>query len=233
MLSERPGWIVTTVPWTLRGVTAQVVRRVRLPADHSSPGLARAAVRSAVTEAGLTEVLDEALLLTTELTTNAVLHARTDMDIEIAADGDCVTVTVMDFHHGPITHHHWPSRRAVTPRPVDQLDERGRGLLLVDQLATYWGTLHHPDGKGVWFRLERLSVGAARRGGPAPTSPAPVGSAVGGTSAGQPLATDLVPMATATMLTERPAAGITADAASVSAKALDGLVAADRTRVGG
>ncbi len=187
-------------------------------------------MRSVVTEAGLAEVLDEALLLTTELATNAVLHARTDMEIEIVAAGDSVTVTVMDFHHGPITHHHWPSRRAVTPRPVDQLDERGRGLLLVDQLATYWGTLHHPDGKGVWFRLERLSVGAARRGGHVPTSPAPVGSAAEGTSAGQSLLTDLVPMATATLLTERPSA---AEAPPVSAKALDGLVAADPTNGGG
>jgi phosphoserine phosphatase RsbU/P len=190
-------------------------------------------VRSAVTEAGLTEVLDEALLLTTELATNAVLHARTDMDIEIAADGDSVTITVMDFHHGPITHNHWPARRAATPRPVDQLDERGRGLLLVDQLATYWGTLHHPDGKGVWFRLERLSAGAVRVGGPVPTSPAPVGSAIDGMSAGQQLATDLVPMATATLLTERPAARATDKASSVSAKALDRLVAADRTGVNG
>src|SRR5205814_655240 len=175
---------------TRPGLTAQLLRRARLPADHSSPGLARAAVRSVVTEAGLTEVLDEALLLTTELATNAVLHARTDMDIEITADGDSLTVTVMDYHHGPITHHHWPSRRAATPRPVDQLDERGRGLLLVDQLATYWGTLHHPDGKGVWFRLERLTAGAARSNSPVPTSPAPVGSAIEGTSAGQQLATD-------------------------------------------
>jgi sigma-B regulation protein RsbU (phosphoserine phosphatase) len=198
-------------------------------------------VRSLVTEAGLTEVLDEALLLTTELATNAVLHARTEMDIEIAADGDSVTVTVVDFHHGPITHNHWPSRRTPTPRSVDQLDERGRGLLLVDQLATYWGTLHHPGGKGVWFRLERLSVGAARRGSPAPTSPAPVGSAVEGTGGGRPLATDLIPMATATLLTGRPAAArateaavhVTDDTASVSAKVLDGLVAADRTSAGG
>src|SRR3712207_5384510 len=152
-LGERPGWIVTTVPWKLRSVTAQVVRRLRLPADHSSPGIARAAVRSVVADVDLGEVLDEALLLTTELATNAVVHARTDLDVEIIGDSDSLTVTVMDFRTGPISH----SRQevAASARPVDQIEERGRGLLLVDQLATYWGTLHYPEGKGVWFRIDR------------------------------------------------------------------------------
>lgn len=214
-------------------MTAQVVRRVRLPADHSSPALARAAVRSVLTEAGLTEVLDEALLLTTELATNAVLHARTDMDIEITADPSNVTVTVMDFHNGPITHNHWVARRGPA-RSVDQLDERGRGLLLVDQLATCWGTVHYPDGKGVWFRLERLSAGdAARSTGPVPISPAPVGTAIDGTSASQPLVADLISAATATLLTERPAAVPIDAASSVGAKALEGLVVRNRTAAGG
>jgi serine phosphatase RsbU (regulator of sigma subunit) len=172
-------------------------------------------------------VLDEALLLTTELATNAVLHARTDMDIEIAAGKDSVTVTVMDFHNGPITHNHWAARHAPV-RPVDQLDERGRGLLLVDQLATYWGTLHYPDGKGIWFRLERLSAGtAARPTGPIPISPAPIGAVVEGTGAGQPLVADLVAAATATLITERPPVETTDDVSAVSAKALEGLVVRD------
>ena len=132
-------------------MTAQVVRRVRLPADHGSPGAARRAVRAVVDEVGLTDVLDEALLLTTELSTNVVLHARTDLDLEIVADPGSITVTVVDFRPGPITHNLWDRNAG---RPVNELAERGRGLMLVDQLATCWGTLHHPDGKGVWFRLD-------------------------------------------------------------------------------
>lgn len=128
---------------------------MQLPADHSSPGAARAAVRSVLTEVGLTAVLDEALLLTTELATNAVVHARTSLDVEITADADTVTVTVMDFRTGPITHNYAKTAPNGSTRPIEQLEERGRGLLLVDQLATYWGTLHYPDGKGVWFRLDR------------------------------------------------------------------------------
>jgi serine phosphatase RsbU (regulator of sigma subunit) len=97
----------------------------------------------------LTDLLDEALLLTTELATNGVLHAGTDLDLEIAADGLGLTVTVLDQLPGPID-----------PRMAGRLEdaglaERGRGLLLVDHFATRWGTTHHAKGKGVWFRLER------------------------------------------------------------------------------
>jgi serine phosphatase RsbU (regulator of sigma subunit)/anti-sigma regulatory factor (Ser/Thr protein kinase) len=140
-------------------VNAQVVRRIRLPAEHSSPGAARAAVRSALDEVGLTDVLDEALLLTTELSTNVVLHAKTDLDVEIVAEAGSVTVTVMDFRAGPITHNLWLARNAGGMG--SELEERGRGLLLVDQLATCWGTLHHPGGKGVWFRLDRPTTKGA------------------------------------------------------------------------
>lgn len=35
----------------------------------------------------------------------------------------------------------------------EELEERGRGLLLVDQLASSWGTSHYATGKSVWFRL--------------------------------------------------------------------------------
>jgi len=62
-------------------VSATVVRRVRLPADRRTPGAAREIVRAALAEAELTEVMNEALLLTTELTTNGVVHAGTDIDL--------------------------------------------------------------------------------------------------------------------------------------------------------
>lgn len=73
------------------------VRRVRLPADRRTPATARAIVRSVLAEANLDELLDEALLLTTELSTNAVEHAGTELDIEVVADRHGLTVTVSDF----------------------------------------------------------------------------------------------------------------------------------------
>lgn len=130
-------------------VPQEVVRRVRLPADRRTPAAARAVVRSVLAEARLTDLLDEALLLTTELATNGVLHAGTDLDLEIKADDTGLTVTVLDQMPG-----------TLDPQLIGRMEdagmaERGRGLLLVDHFATRWGTTHHAKGKGVWFRLER------------------------------------------------------------------------------
>jgi sigma-B regulation protein RsbU (phosphoserine phosphatase) len=133
--------------------TGSLVRRVRLPNDRRTPAAARALVRSVLEEAGLDALLNEALLLTTELSTNAVVHAGTELDIEVAADSGGLTVTVTDFAAGPV------EQLAVGPRndspDIGEVAERGRGLLLVDHFASRWGTVHEGAGKGVWFRLER------------------------------------------------------------------------------
>ncbi|WP_207916954.1 SpoIIE family protein phosphatase [Micromonospora sp. KC723] len=119
--------------------------------DHFAA--ARALVRSVLTEADLDDLLNEALLLTTELSTNAVEHARTELDIEVVADRVGLTVTVTDFAAGPV------DDLAVGIRndseEIGEVSERGRGLLLVDHFASRWGTTYLPTGKGVWFRLDR------------------------------------------------------------------------------
>jgi sigma-B regulation protein RsbU (phosphoserine phosphatase) len=125
---------------------APIVRRTLLPAELRSPGAARAIVRSVATESDLNEVLDEALLLTTELVTNAVLHAATQVTVEVIADGPGLTVTVLDELAGPLL----PVTDGGRPD-----DERGRGLMLISGLAQRWGTVHHAGGKGVWFHLAR------------------------------------------------------------------------------
>ncbi|MFG1605632.1 SpoIIE family protein phosphatase [Actinoplanes sp. NPDC049265] len=139
------------------GTGGALVRRVRLPNDRRTPAAARALVRSVLEEAGLDALLNEALLLTTELSTNAVVHANTELDIEVAADHEGLTVTVTDFAPGPV------EQLAVGPRndsvDIGEVAERGRGLLLVDHFASRWGTVHEGTGKGVWFRLEGRTSG--------------------------------------------------------------------------
>jgi len=138
-------------------------RRLRLPADHRSPATARATVREVLAQAGLSDLMDEALLLTTELSTNGVIHAGTELDVEVIADPDGLTVTVTDYKGGPIEPSlTTPDPRTPAPRQPDELAEHGRGLLLVDRFATSWGTTHNSNGKGVWFRLDLNSVGPAR-----------------------------------------------------------------------
>ncbi|MBO3740893.1 SpoIIE family protein phosphatase [Actinoplanes flavus] len=130
-----------------------LVRRTRLPNDRRTPAAARALVRSVLEETGLVGLLNEALLLTTELSTNAVVHANTELEIEVTADPGGLTVTVTDFAPGPV------EQLAVGPRnesaEIGEVAERGRGLLLVDHFASRWGTVHEGDGKGVWFRLDQ------------------------------------------------------------------------------
>ncbi|HET8681763.1 MAG TPA: SpoIIE family protein phosphatase [Micromonosporaceae bacterium] len=138
----------------------QHIRRTRLPADRRTPAKARALMRSVLAEAHLTELLDEALLLTTELTTNVVMHAGTDLDIEMVTDDSGLTVTVSDHHAGIID-----TETVRSQALPSQLAERGRGLLLVDHFASAWGTSHHPKGKGVWFRLDRPGLPSLVRPG--------------------------------------------------------------------
>ncbi|SCL24098.1 Serine phosphatase RsbU, regulator of sigma subunit [Micromonospora nigra] len=133
------------------------VRRVRLPADRRTPAAARAVVRSVLAEAHLDDLLNEALLLTTELSTNAVEHARTELDIEVVADRVGLTVTVSDFASGPVDELTVGVRNNTAD--ISQVTERGRGLLLVDHFASRWGTTYLPTGKGVWFRLDLSGPG--------------------------------------------------------------------------
>jgi sigma-B regulation protein RsbU (phosphoserine phosphatase) len=164
--------------------TSARLRRVRLPNDRRTPAAARALVRSVLEDAGLDALLNEALLLTTELSTNAVVHAGTELDIEVAADLGGLTVTVTDFAPGPV------EQLAVGPKndkiDIGEVAERGRGLLLVDHFASRWGTVHEGTGKGVWFRLERRggSPSPAPAGGSTPALPAEAVAQAGTPSVG-------------------------------------------------
>jgi serine phosphatase RsbU (regulator of sigma subunit)/anti-sigma regulatory factor (Ser/Thr protein kinase) len=172
-------------------VSGPLVRRLRLPAADSSPALARQAVGGLVAEAGLDPVLDEALLLTSELVTNGVVHARTELELEIIADPDGLRVSVTDFAAATPTLVVTEVRAGVaTGDPasdgrgrlvqLDEVDrddggpaEGGRGLLLVSRFASRWGTSHQRGGRTVWFGLDapdRPSPGRAE-GGPADEPP--------------------------------------------------------------
>ncbi|MER7169340.1 ATP-binding protein, partial [Micromonospora sp. NPDC000207] len=153
------------------GGSDEHVRRVRLPADRRTPAAARALVRSVLTEADLDGLVNEALLLTTELSTNAVEHAGTDLDIEVVADDVGLTVTVSDFASGPVDELIVGVRNDTTE--INEVSERGRGLLLVDHFASRWGTTYLPTGKGVWFRLERADRPRSGRNRPEAPSAAP------------------------------------------------------------
>ena len=114
---------------------------VTLPPDTQSPWRARRFVAETLGDATPT-VADVVSLLVSEIVTNAVLHARTEVHVSIDLDRDTVRVEVADeCVAGPAVRH--VTRQAAT----------GRGMKLVEQLADRWGTEPRDGGKVVWFEL--------------------------------------------------------------------------------
>jgi signal transduction histidine kinase len=85
---------------------------------------------------------EEVTLLVSELASNAVRHAGTPFTVSLQCDGTIVRVEVADDSSGmPVAQR--PPPDAIT----------GRGLLIVDALATRWGVEPTSSGKTVWFEL--------------------------------------------------------------------------------
>jgi anti-sigma regulatory factor (Ser/Thr protein kinase) len=119
--------------------------RTVLPAELSSVRSARRFVAEWCAAAGLTaDRCDDALLLASELVTNAVLHGRSEVVVEVETSGRRVRVIVAD-----------ENSRRPQPVPEDPNALDGRGLALVDAVAVRWGVDERPLGKAVWFELER------------------------------------------------------------------------------
>jgi anti-sigma regulatory factor (Ser/Thr protein kinase) len=113
-----------------------------LPPDPTSAGAARRFVTTALHQLGQDRLSELAELLVSELVTNAVLHARTTITLQVQEAGGGVRVRVADASHRG-------------PRQRDYSDEAttGRGLTLVEALASAWGTEPTERGKTVWFEL--------------------------------------------------------------------------------
>jgi sigma-B regulation protein RsbU (phosphoserine phosphatase) len=136
-----------------------------LPAEGRSPGTARRVVTEALASAGLEVMLDDALLLVTELVTNSVVHAGTEVELSVEIGAGSARIEVLDRGGGALP---------VTTAPPDDTREGGRGIFLLDALAQEWGTRHFPGGKSVWFRLGVTDRVVPR---PAPLHSRPAGTA--------------------------------------------------------
>ncbi|MEV5356057.1 SpoIIE family protein phosphatase [Streptomyces sp. NPDC086081] len=133
---------------------------------------ARSFVRDTLQGWGFADIVDDAVVLTSELVTNAVVHAGTSADVLCLRSDEGVRVEVAD---------RYPEREvplqgaAITMGNPDR--EGGRGLQLCAALAGRWGVEYTPTHKTVWFQLDL----------PART--------VGTRAAGPALPADLLPLA--------------------------------------
>ena len=116
-----------------------------LPSSLDAPAMARLHLHRHVAHLPAS-TFDDALVLTSELVTNAVQHGQPEIILSIKFNPLGITVTVSD------TCPRLPPATPVTPPPSSA---HGRGLLIINSLATSWGISAGPDqaGKSIWFHL--------------------------------------------------------------------------------
>ncbi|WP_181727556.1 SpoIIE family protein phosphatase [Streptomyces sp. PT12] len=139
-----------------------------------SVATARGFVRDTLQGWGLTDLIEDAVVLTSELVTNAVVHAGTSAEVRCLRDPRGVRIEVVDRH---------PERELplaeVSRGRLDLSSEGGRGLLLCAALASRWGVDYTAIDKSVWFRLDQqaLPVGTRAAGPVLPDEALPVSDA--------------------------------------------------------
>ncbi|HVL04990.1 MAG TPA: PAS domain S-box protein [Acidimicrobiales bacterium] len=134
------------------GLAGENVVEILTP-EAASVGRARRLVAKAVSESGHEEMVDSATLLVSEVVTNSLLHAGTEIRLLCRPNSDGVRVEVSD-------------RSPLMPsiRHYDTDATTGRGLALVAALASSWGIDCEQDGKTLWFELGNDGDGAVIAG---------------------------------------------------------------------
>jgi DNA-binding NarL/FixJ family response regulator len=113
------------------------------PPEARSASDARRFARETLARWACPEAASEAVvLLVSELVTNAIIHAKTTVDVQLSLLSGHLRVEVVD--RAP----EYIRRRAAADE-----DQSGRGMALIDTLTTGWGIDERPDGKAVWFEV--------------------------------------------------------------------------------
>ena len=138
--------------------------RICMPASAAAPGFARTLMERRLKKWGYSHILDDALLVTAEMVTNAV-KAAAGHDIRFVCRWGAAAVLIEVWDSSPEP----PVPTPVVELSLDDLDlseagfdaNGGRGLHIVQALATEWGHRFDPidpatgrsPGKWVWARL--------------------------------------------------------------------------------
>ncbi len=118
---------------------------LKLAARPESAAEARRAIASALEDSRLQELVDTALLLTSELVTNAIVHAGSGPRVMVHVRPAVIHVEISDDSE---TH---PAMRDAGPD-----DTSGRGMSILSAYSDRWGSLRRSGGgKTVWFEVAR------------------------------------------------------------------------------
>jgi serine/threonine-protein kinase RsbW len=132
-----------TWPWAGESSRA---RQLTLTATAEAAGAARQATQEALASWRVAHLADTAILLVSELVTNAVRHAQTGgmaLVLRLETAGPWLRIEVHDA-----------DPRLPQPRIPDRLDGSGFGFVLVEALADKWGVREATIGKVVWAELD-------------------------------------------------------------------------------
>jgi anti-sigma regulatory factor (Ser/Thr protein kinase) len=121
--------------------SGRAVLDLSLPAEPSTPRRARSAVAD---QFGDHPRCGDVLVCVSEAVTNAVLHAGSRVRLVVREIGATLRIEVSDT--SPML----PVARDPGPETPT-----GRGLLLIDRLASRWGVDADADGKTLWFEVPR------------------------------------------------------------------------------
>jgi anti-sigma regulatory factor (Ser/Thr protein kinase) len=124
------------------GALPQLRSARRFDASPDAPRASRLFATKVLEGLECQELIDDAALVVTELATNAVVHARSAFTVTIGCSGGAVRVEVSDG-----------SRALPSVRTPSLRARGGRGLFLIDTVASTWGVLHTGAGKIVWAQL--------------------------------------------------------------------------------
>ena len=119
------------------------VAHTELPESPGSVRLARSFIASTLLAWDCGDFTEVASLLTSELVTNAFLHARSGVRVGVTLEDAVLRVEVCDG-----------SEQAPMVRPYHVDDLTGRGLAMVAAFSAAWGVERHDEGKCVWFELD-------------------------------------------------------------------------------
>lgn len=112
-----------------------------LPPTVRSPALARAYCDGVLESSGHDERSAEARLIVSELVTNALLHAGTELDVNVVVGEEAIRIEVTDA--GVDLPQLW----------AGDDDTSGRGLPIIEALSCAWGVVELGAGKTVWCEL--------------------------------------------------------------------------------
>ena len=132
--------------WLHEPAPGALVQRLAIANEPAAVGRARHELRATLADWGIDEDTAETLALcTSELVTNAVVHAASGCELQVINDAGTLTVEVRNLGPGP-----GPTQSDAR----DPLRVHGRGLQLVDALTSRWGSSRDDSSFNAWFVLD-------------------------------------------------------------------------------